>query len=195
MPRHRFHHIARRQIIKRRHRGARIPGRKKLVLAIIEAERQHRQHAIIGAKRQIGRDTLGTEPQIGVTEHHALGPSGRSAGIENGDQIAGIARRRGQALRMAVDRRLDRGQIAQRTAAGKAVAQHVGSRAIGQQQRCATVGQNMRDLRCLQQRIDRHMDQPAARRGERHQAGSARLCAPARHTVAGPGARGAQPCR
>jgi hypothetical protein len=46
------------------------------------------------------------------------------------------------------------------------------------QQPRAAVGQDMRDLRALQQRVDRHMDQPGPRRGQRHQAGQLALGRP-----------------
>ena len=71
----------------------------------------------------------------------------------------------------------------------------IGARRVGDEQLCAAVRQNMRNLRRLEQRIDRHMDQPRTRCGERHQAGGAGLRAPARNTLARAAHLFAQPRR
>jgi hypothetical protein len=60
------------------------------------------------------------EPEIGVAQHHPLGPAGRARGVEQGGEIVGIAVRRAQPLAARkqgrafrfVDRRAIRRQIA-----------------------------------------------------------------------------------
>src|SRR3546814_10326471 len=61
-----------------------------------DLERQHPEHPVVGRDCQIGSDTLRPQPQIGMAQHHPLGPPGRTAGIEDGGKIAGLGERRRQ---------------------------------------------------------------------------------------------------
>ena len=83
-------HIARKQEVERRYATTRIPGREKLILAIIEGKRQHRECNIVALHLEVMRHAHRTEPEIGVAEHHTFGSTRRAAGVEDCRQLIGI---------------------------------------------------------------------------------------------------------
>ncbi len=183
-PGDRFHDVTRREIVERDTDTARIPGRKQLVLAIIEAQRQDAQRPVVGRKAEIMRHRLGAEPEVGVAQHDALGLSRRAAGVKDRGNIVG----RGRRLRDPVTGRGDhRGKCIDIDAGAVAIGavERGETRPIRQQQPRAAVDEDMRDLSALEQRVDRDVDQARARRGERHQACLRRLGEPGRDTIAG----------
>ena len=126
------------------------------------------------------------EPHIGMAQHHPLGPAGRAGGVEQGGEIVGIGARRRQAvvagraaprLPPPSSARAAGGQVALAPASPAAPCRVISSLA-------PLSARIWRDLRPLQQRIDRHMDQPGAGAGERQQAGHPVLGQPARDPVA-----------
>jgi hypothetical protein len=195
IPLDRFDHVTRRQVIERDHRRTRIPRRKQLVLPIIERQRQHREHAVGRRQPQVMRHADRAEPQVGVAQHHAFGPPGRSAGVENRRQIV----RRGAAWRQPLAERFGFGPYCGFLAAGRSCTiarlQRRQPRGARNQQNRAAVRQNMRDLRALEQRVDRHMHQPRAHRRERHQAGQLAFGQPRGHPCARFRRHGPQPAR
>src|SRR3546814_2894694 len=61
-PGDRLHHVARQQVIEWHHAPASRPSREELILAIIEAQRQHAEHTIRRVQLQIMRDADRPEP-------------------------------------------------------------------------------------------------------------------------------------
>ena len=177
-----FYYVAGGEIIDRHNARPGAPGGKQLVLAIVEGQRQHAQHYIVGFQPQIMGHADRAEPEIGMAQHHALGPAGGAAGVKDRRKIVRIGgarcKRAAQGLGPCPDIRfLD--QLA--SCRNIAFAQAGKAGGIAQQQAGATIGQNMRDLRMFEQRIDRHMHQPCPCRSQREQAGQLALGRPACH--------------
>ena len=190
MPFDRTQDIARHQIVMRHHTSARIPCRQHLILPIIKRQRQHRQHTIVRRQPHILRHTLRAEPQVRMADHHALGQSGRTAGIQQRDHVIDRCLRCGQGI-AAIQRRqnlciIDAPTRARIVPAPKIVAaQSGGTRRIDDQQRGTTISQDMRDLPAFQHRVDRYMDQRRTRARQRQQAGHFAFWQPACNTAAG----------
>ena len=180
MFRHRLGHIARHQIVERGDTAARAPCRKQLVLAVIERQRQHRERHVVAAQLEVMRHADRAQPQVRMAQHHAFGLAGRPAGIEDRGDGLRIGGRFGQ--RIASFRRLQRRAFLYLRAPGGQIAllQRGKPRGCADQHGSAAVRQNMRDLRALEHRVDRHVDQPGTRRGQRQQAGQLALGGPAR---------------
>ena len=187
-----LHHVTRRQIVERHNARAGRPARQQLVLAIIEAQRQHRERPVAWRELQVVRHADRAEPEIGVAQHHALWKPGRPRCVEDRRQRidVGIGRRQAIAIERHPVLHRDRTFI-RHVARFEQACTH----RLRQQQPRAAIGQDMRDLRAFERRIDRHMDQPGARRGERHHAGQPRLGQPGRDAVTGLEPLPAQPCR
>jgi hypothetical protein len=124
------------------------------------------------------------EPHIGVAQHDALRPAGRTRRVKKGGEVVGIGGRRRQLLAPFEHRGAfflpDRRAIARNVA----LRQSRQPRLAADQQACAAVGEDVGDLGALQQRIDRHVDQAGARRRQRQQAGHPVLGQPARDPLA-----------
>ena len=177
--------VARREIVERHDRAARRPGRKQLILAIVEAERQHRERAVRRIQVQIGGDADRAEPHIGMAQHHALRPPGGAGRVEQGGEILRVVRRKAPSASAWSNRAAL--SSSSRIGAGDVAGFERGEpRLAAEQQGCAAVGQDMGDLHPLEQRIDRYMDQAGAGAGEREQAGQPVLGEPARHAIASP---------
>ena len=89
--------VTREKVVERDHTTARVPSRKQLVLPVVETERQDCKRDVIAAHPQIIGHRDGTQPEVRMAEHDALGLARRTAGIENCRQRTGIAVRRPQA--------------------------------------------------------------------------------------------------
>ena len=83
MPGAGFHHVAREEIVERRHAAAGIPRGEQLVLAIIEAQRQDCQSDVVAGQLEVMGHADGTQPQVRMAQHDALGPAGAAAGVED----------------------------------------------------------------------------------------------------------------
>jgi len=120
-------------------------------------------------------DADGTKPHIGVAQHHALRPAGRTGRIENGREIVriGLGRRHAIALRSYL-------ALFRNTAGigNIAVFQRAEPRFPGNEQPCAAIGEYMSDLRAFQQRIDGYMNTTGPGRRHWHQAGKSGLVQP-----------------
>ena len=130
------------------------------------------------------RDADRAEPKIGVAQHHPLGGTGRTRGVEQGGECVGIMGRGAKAFGAGVP-------VLKRDRFGCAV-DRLEPRAVGDQQRRTAIGEDVRCLRAAERGIDRDMDQPGARGGERQDAGKRRLAHPARNAVTGGEAVGEQ---
>ena len=195
IPLHRLCHIARGQIVERNHAAPGVPGGKQLVLAIVERQRQHCQSDIVGCHPEVTRNAIGPQPYVGMAQHHALGLAGRAAGIKDRGQfvrIGGTWRQRIGAARL-----LDRLALTDDAAMARNIAglEPVQPRRRADQQAGTAVGQDVRHLGMLQQRIDRHMDQSGPCRGQRHQAGQLALGGPGRNPCSGLGHLAFKPSR
>ena len=122
------------------------------------------------------------EPQIGVAQHHALGPAGRAGGVEQGGKLVRIAGRRRQGLIpvLPVLQRDSVGIGRDRPAPGFPAAPRlaISSLAPLSARMCAAWA-------CFSTGLIGTWTSAGARRGERHDAGEHGLAHPARHPVAG----------
>ncbi len=188
MPPDRLHHVARDQIVERHRARARRPARQQLVEPGVEAQRQHGERAVFAGQSEIMRHRDRAEPEVGVAQHHALGLAGRSRGVEQGGERIGVAGRG----RQRRDMRPGQFRFQQQSAVRRPILrlEQGGARRLGDEQPRAAVRQNVRDLRALEQRVDRNMHQPRPRARQREQARGARLGQPARDPVARRGTLG-----
>jgi hypothetical protein len=99
----------------------------------------------------------------------SITPLGRAAGVEDRRQRIGIARGRRQGARQ-ITRLIQRARFLHRLASRVAGFERLQPRGRADQQARAAVAEDMRHLRALEQRVHRHVHQPGARGGERHQA-------------------------
>ena len=166
---HGFHHIARCQVIERDHRAACVPCRQQLVLAIIERQRQHRQHAVVGRDPEVVGNADRTQPKVRLAKHHALGPPGGTAGVKNGSKAVwrGIGRRQHRTQRLGLR---PRDRLFDCRADGIGRLQRIEPRLARYQQRRAAIGKDMRNLPALEQRVDGYVHQPCSHRCQRHEA-------------------------
>ena len=127
------------------------------------------------------------EPHIGMAEHDALGLAGRSAGIEDRSERVGIMRGWRQCTVPLFSSRKGLAFLQNTTTCGDVACFERGKAGLRpQQQHRSAVGEDMRDLRALEQRIDRHMHQSRTSSSQRQQAGQLAFCRPTRHARTGP---------
>ena len=171
--------VARGEVVERHHAAPGVPGRKQLVLPIVERQRQDCQRDVIARHPKVVRDADRAEPHVGMAEHHTLWPPGRSAGVEDGRQLFRIATRWRQGFGIA--RSIERIVFGQRSAIIRQVAGFERGEARGRrdEQPGTAVSHDMRHLGALEQRVDRHMDEARPRCGEWQQTGQFALGRPA----------------
>ena len=127
------------------------------------------------------RDADRAEPEVGVAQHHALGPARSSRKCR-----ARPRARSGPGPTVAEPRRPSAhssSAIARASALVRGL-ERSQPRLVGDQQLRAAVGEDVRGLGALEHRIDRDMDQPRPRCRQRQDASELRLAHPARDAIA-----------
>jgi hypothetical protein len=85
---HRGDDVPWQQVVHQRDPGADDEGRGELTQAVIEAERQHREEAIVGAVLEIAADAIRPGQHVPVRQHHPLRHAGRARGIKDRRHVA-----------------------------------------------------------------------------------------------------------
>ena len=164
-------------------RAADLERHQDLIEAVVERQGQHVQHDVVRRVLQVRRDRRRRRDDVQVRQHHALGPAGRTRGVDQRRQIdvdALPSRRLGHRGGYGVERHgvlAGRGLVG--TAADKDAGQMRGVRpqvwqrlqlpGVGDEARGAAVVQDVRELLRLDARIDDQEHAAGLERGkDRH---------------------------
>ncbi len=200
------HDVAGQEIVEQHHLGANGEGGGELAQAGVEAERQHRENAVVAGVLQVLADAPGARHHVAMGEHHALGIAGAAGGVEDGGHVrvddparlagAGCGDRLLPAqqprtdpsgLGAAVIDRDHRGEIGTL----RDLLHEIGdARARGHQHPHIAVAEDIADLARLQQGVDRHEDAAGGRGGEHRDHGLQALLQIDPEALAAPEAEG-----
>jgi hypothetical protein len=172
-------HVAGQQIVVQHHRRADVEAGGQLAEAGIEAEWQHRQDPVLRGILQILADADRAGDHVAMGEDHALRHAGAARGVEDrgdiqvDDTVAGAGRVRQH--RRPVDkaggarcsrRRAHVHDVGEAAALGKRRGQPHQAFGGGHKHAHFAVGQDVRHLLALEQRVDGHVYAAGARGAE-----------------------------